>query len=142
MMEETGQVIKTEGETAIVQIARSSMCEKCNACQLSSSNTMQAEVENSIGAKVGDNVKIVLEPKVLLKAAFVIYVIPLVFFIFGYLFGLGIAFVLNKPGLLEALGIIFGFVFFGVSYMLIKRIDKKVAKTGKFKPVIVEVFRK
>jgi sigma-E factor negative regulatory protein RseC len=141
-VEETGRVIEVKDKIALVQIAQSSMCAKCNACQLAGSNTMQTEVENSIGAKAGDNVKIVLEPKSLLKAAFIIYAIPLIFLILGYLLGMGVASIIGKPEWLETSGVIFGFICFGASYFVIKEIDKKVARTSGFRPVIVGVFRK
>ena len=63
-------------------------CHKCSGCG-AAKETMLLTAENPIGAGLGDLVKIQSESAPVLKAAAVLYVLPLVLFFLGY--GLGAA---------------------------------------------------
>ena len=84
-MEEEGRVIKVEGNFAQVEIEKKSTCRACGLCSMRGKNTMIAEAENTIGAKVGERVRIEIPSSVILKGAFLFFYIPLMALISGIL---------------------------------------------------------
>ena len=110
-MEQIVRVSKTFADgTALVSHTRLSACSgdchKCSGCG-AAKETMLLTADNPIGAQIGDLVKIQSESAPVLKAAVVLYVLPLVLFFLGY--ALGAAAGLSGPlcgGLGFALGIV------------------------------------
>ena len=92
-------------------------CHKCSGCG-AAKETMVFEAANAIGAKRGDLVKVESATGPVMKAAVVLYVIPLVLFFLGYYLG-------TLPGSFGALGGCLGFVL-GVAIVIVY--DRKVAK--------------
>ena len=86
MIEEQGQIIRTEGEMAWVRTQRKSTCGQCSAqkgCGTSvfskvlGNKLVEFKAINRIDAVVGDNVVLGLHESVLLKSAALMYVLPL-----------------------------------------------------------------
>jgi sigma-E factor negative regulatory protein RseC len=91
-MQQTVKVIKcNEDGTAQVAYLRQSACSgdchKCSGCG-AVEQTMLFEARNSIGAKPGELVVVESQSGPVLKAAAVLYMLPLVLFIAGYLLGM------------------------------------------------------
>ena len=91
-MQQTVKVIKcNEDGTAQVACLRQSACSgdchKCSGCG-AVEQTMLFEARNSIGAKPGELVVVESQSGPVLKAAAVLYMLPLVLFIAGYLLGM------------------------------------------------------
>lgn len=87
-MEQTVRVVRRlEGGRAQVIHVRESACSgdchKCSGCG-AAKETMLLEVDNPIGADVGDLVILSSDTKNILTAAAVVYVLPLVLFFLGY----------------------------------------------------------
>ncbi len=56
---EYGQVVKISGSVAHVKFQRSAACGRCKACgMLAAQNEIIVQVENTLGADVGDNVAV------------------------------------------------------------------------------------
>ncbi len=87
MLAETGRVIKVEGTQATVEMNRHSACAHCGICTAGSQDKMEIMADNSIGSKVDDLVKVAVEGPVILKSAFIVYIIPLFGLVLGYLAG-------------------------------------------------------
>lgn len=83
--EQQGIVIEINNNIARVKVARHSHCENCGACP--GSNAMVLEVVNDIGARVGQKVVFEIKEEGMVKAAFVVYVLPLLFTIIGIAIG-------------------------------------------------------
>jgi len=115
---EEGRVIKIEGDLAQVEVERKSACRACGLCSLRRGNTMLAEAENTIGAKVGEKVRIEIPSSVVLKGALLFYALPLVALILGMI--LGIKITKHQTG-----GLTLGFSFFISSFIIIWLYDKK-----------------
>jgi len=132
-MEEKGRIVKVDNGVAEVEMERTSACARCGICLESSGDRMILYAKDSVGAHPGDEVLISLESKEVLKAAFLIYIFPLVGLIAGYFLGRSIFGT-------ERIGIIFaGFGFFGVLFILYgydKRL--KAQKTGEAKIIRIE----
>ena len=91
-MEQTVLVkrVLEDGSAEVLRVRESACsgdCHKCSGCG-SSQQTMVIPAENPIGAKVGDWVVIEAKSGAVLKAAAMLYIVPLVLFIAGYLLGM------------------------------------------------------
>ena len=107
----TAQVI------CIRESACSGDCHKCSGCG-AAKEAILLTVENPIGASVGDLVNIRSETGPVLKAAAVLYMLPLVLFFAGY----ALAAALDQSGAL------FGTLAFVLSIVLIVVYDRRMAK--------------
>lgn len=106
-MEQLVRVRETHGDgTATVfhirQSACSGDCHKCSGCG-AAKETVTFSADNPIGAAPGDLVKVESSTAPVLKAAVVLYVLPLLLFFLGYWLG-------TLPGSLGPLGGGVGFV--------------------------------
>jgi sigma-E factor negative regulatory protein RseC len=123
-MEQTVLVkrVLEDGSAEVLRVRESACsgdCHKCSGCD-SSQQTMVICAENPIGAKVGDWVVIEAKSGAVLKAAVMLYIVPLVLFIAGYLLGEH----LWQSGILFALaGLLIGLV-------LVKLLDRHMTKKG------------
>ena len=107
----TAQVI------CIRESACSGDCHKCSGCG-AAKEAILLTAENPIGAAVGDFVNIRSETGPVLKAAAVLYMLPLVLFFAGY----ALAAALDQSGAL------FGALAFLLSIVLIVVYDRRMAK--------------
>ena len=98
------------------QSACSGDCHKCSGCG-AVEQTMIFTARNPIGAKPGDMVNVESATGPVLKAAAVLYMLPLVLFISGYLVGMR-----------WQLGGLFGALAFAVSIAIIVVYDRLVMK--------------
>ena len=95
-----------DGTAQVVRIRESACsgdCHKCSGCG-AAQQTMLVVARNRIGAKVGDMVIVSAESAPVLKAAAVLYILPLVLFFAGYIGGA----YLGLSGWLGALGFLLG----------------------------------
>ena len=132
-MKEEGLVLESEGETAKVEIKRTTTCKGCGICRMGSSDTMIAEVENPGGAKVGDKVEVEVDTSSILKVAFIVYIFPIVGLIVGYLIGEGIF------GS-ELVGICFGIGGLLLSFRVIYWYDKRLKRERKLRSKIIRIY--
>ena len=111
-------------ETATVvhvrQSACSGDCHKCSGCG-AATEQIQLEAVNAIGAQAGDFVKIESASAPVLKAAAVMYVVPMVLFFLGYLIGM---MAWERGGLMGCLAFVIG-IALAVYY------DRRVLKKEK-----------
>lgn len=121
-MEQKVRVVKLlENQQALVMHIRESACSgdchKCSGCGAAKESIL-FEAENSIGAQVGDLVKVESETGPVLKAAAVMYLVPMVLFFLGYAIG----------DSLWRLGGLTGCLAFVLSICLAVIYDRKVVK--------------
>ena len=118
-----------EGELARVMYIRESACSgdchQCSGCG-AAKQAMLFEARNPIGARVGDVVTVESASGPVLKAAAVLYLLPLVLFIAGYLVGMQ-----------WSLGGVMGGLAFALSIVLIVAYDRLVMKKKKTEYTIV-----
>ena len=104
--------VHNDGTAVVVHIRESACsgdCHKCSGCG-AAKETVLFTADNPIGAAVGDFVKVESSTAPVLKAAMVLYVLPLVLFFLGYWLG-------TLPGSFGALGGGLGFVL-GVAIVI------------------------
>ena len=96
----------SDGTAQVVCIRESACsgdCHKCSGCG-AAQQTMLFVAHNPIGAKAGDLVTVSAATAPVLKAAAVLYILPLVLFLAGYIGGM----YWNMEGWLGALGFLLG----------------------------------
>ena len=128
-MGESGFVASVSGETVEVKLRRSGACAKCGSCAAGLSNhEMIINAKNLCGAKEGDYVNIELGSADFLKAVFIMYGIPCVFFVAGVLFGYYMLPFMGIEGDIELLAFLIGAILMIVAFILIKCSEKKLSK--------------
>lgn len=140
-MDEFGLVVGIKEEYAIVNIKRKSACGSCKACELGKSgqSEMNVEVFNKLGAQVGDQVMIQMQTPDILKAAFLVYMIPLLALLLGvtatYLVGR------SNGHVNELLMIGVGFVLMVLSLFYVRKRDRELKESQTFEPLMVKVVK-
>ena len=121
-MEQKVQVRRTfeNGTAEVIRVRESACsgdCHKCSGCG-AQQQTMVMTVQNPIGAKAGDMVVIESATGPVLKAAAMLYILPLVLFLAGYLAGEH----------LWAKGPIFGLAGIVLGLALVKLYDRHLSR--------------
>jgi len=99
---------------------------------------MEVKAINSVGARVGDRIVLSFETASLLKAAFLIYVFPIVLLIVGAALGQTVAPLIEfSPSGLSAL---LGFAFFLIALFIIKARANKMARKNDYQPRISKIL--
>ena len=141
MIEEEGIVSEVIDGMAKVAIMKKSACEQCVAsgvCHSGDQDLMEAA--NPLGAKKGQKVKVVVAPQVYLKAAIILYGVPMAVFIAGAIIAKNVAVSAGNEAGSDLWAFIAGTACLLVSFFFIRSYNKKVEKTQKYKPVIVEIL--
>ncbi|WP_408955739.1 SoxR reducing system RseC family protein [Natroniella sp. ANB-PHB2] len=132
-MKQYAQVLETlESEKKVkVEVRRHSSCGKCGKCD--ERNSMMLVINNSLAAKKGDMVVLEIQENDLLSAALMVYLVPLIGLIAGYLLGgaLGVE--------AEAFRISLGFLLFGLTFILARKLGDYRAE--KYEAKMVEVVK-
>lgn len=134
--QQEGIVLEIHGLVAKVKTSRHNDCENCGACPGNSALVLEAR--NMLGAKPGDRVLIEVQEVNMLKAAFIVYMLPLLAIFIGAVIGNLLA---EKMGfsvvMFQAAG---GFIFFVLSVLYIKLFDLSARNDVKMQPVITKVL--
>lgn len=133
--EEEGVVIAITGDVAKVRASKHDDCDSCGSCAGTAAAIM--DVYNPVKAQLGQRVKFELREDKALKAAFVIYVLPLIAAFLGYLLGSWMALKFDLTALyMEIGGCLLGF---GLALAYIKVYDRSLSSSSKL-PVIKEIL--
>ncbi|MDI6873043.1 SoxR reducing system RseC family protein [Candidatus Solincola sp.] len=141
---ELGTVIKVKGNLAEVAFPRGRMCEGCGSCCVAAGeDTMVVEARNPGGARKGDRVEVEVPIRVALKAAYLLYGVPLLAFLLGLGAG-GVLGALVLGGSWDVpLGLLFGFGFLVLSYLLLARIySPRSRASSAYRPTIIRIVEK
>lgn len=142
-MEQIVRVRQTlpDGTASVVHIRESACsgdCHKCSGCG-AAKEAVIFTADNPVGARVGDLVKVESSTAPVLKAAVVLYVLPLVLFFLGYYLG-------TLPGNFGALGGCLGFaigvgIVIAYDRLVVKNADIHYTITA-FAEMVPEIARK
>lgn len=100
MIEESGRVVRTAGESAWVQTERRSSCGSCSARKgcgtgalagLFGARAHEVEVRNPIGARPGEEVVLGISESLLVRGSVAVYLVPLLSLVAGAVLAEGLA---------------------------------------------------
>lgn len=132
-MTQIGQVEKATGNQATVLVRRASACgENCAHCKGACTPTAhRARVDNPIGAKKGDLVKIETPDGVVLRSAILVYIVPIAVMFAAF----ALVYTLTANG---DFGILAAFLGLAAGFFGLRAIDRRIAP----KPVITHIIGK
>ncbi len=139
-MEQIGVVENKKGNKVEVTIRRISGCGgNCGSCGGCDAPTSTLLLKNDLNAEVGDMVKVQAQAKTMLKYTMLIYGIPLVMLLVGVFGSTGF---LKSKGLAnyEVLSFIIGLAFMSLGLLVVRLMDKKVAREGNDTVKIIEIL--
>jgi sigma-E factor negative regulatory protein RseC len=139
MIKENGIVTKANPSVAWVKTIRSAACESCaskKSCGTPGSlEEMIVTVKNTINVVKGDHVVVGLESRPMLFLTFFLYVFPIISLTIGAIIGDSIAPSFQQdPSLIS---MVMGFLFFGLSFWIIRMKNNSLSKKKKFQPFLV-----
>jgi sigma-E factor negative regulatory protein RseC len=102
-MLETGIIIKIDGKKATVKINKAQACSHCKSKCMESDGFMITEAINSVGANIGDVVKLEINSKTALRAILIVFGLPLVIMLAGVFIAIIIT---NNQAYIIAVGVI------------------------------------
>jgi sigma-E factor negative regulatory protein RseC len=143
MATEKGIVTKIDSTTAWVKTTKTDACEACsarNSCNaMGGGKEMEVEVINYAGAKVGDKVVLSFETSPLLKATFLIYVLPILVMIAGAFIGQKMAPLFSfDPSILSAIS---AFLFLGLTVIFSISKANKLAKKDEYQRKVIKIIK-
>ena len=134
-----GIVVELNGEYAVVMPTAHLGCDALYCCQGEGVSKVNVEMINTVCAIQGDKIIFVAQENNMLKAAFVVYMLPLILVFIGVASGYSVAPML---GIYPALGsIIGGIVFFLIAAVIIKFYDRYASGNRGMKPEIICVVK-
>ncbi|MDK2564661.1 SoxR reducing system RseC family protein [Romboutsia sedimentorum] len=143
-MEQQGYIVEiVDKKTAKLKMQRHSACASCGKCATTSEKKdIVVEVDNAIGAQVGDKVKVNMETVNVLKAAAIVYTVPLIALLIGTI---ATYFILNLSKINVDIEVVSGSVGIGLmllSFVVLKLNDSKFSESREYIPVVTEVLIK
>ena len=142
MATEEGIVTRSGNTTAWIKTTKSDACKACsarNSCHtLGGGEEMEVEAINHLGAQVGQKVVLSFDTTPLLKATFMIYVLPILILIVGAFIGqqIAVSFHFNK----SLWAAIIGFLFFGLTILFVRSKGNKMAQREEYQPKIIRII--
>lgn len=134
--ETEGVVIQTIGDIAKVKANRHGDCKNCGACP--GDKAMVVDAINTIGAKPGQRVSFEIKEVNMLKAAFVVYILPLMSIFIGAVIGGFVAKKIAQDSVVcEVIGAVIAFI---LSIIYIKFFDRAANKDENMKPTITRIL--
>ena len=126
---------------AEVEVRRISGCGGgCSSCSGGcNAPSIIISLKNSINAKEGDYVEIKGKTNKIMKYALIVYMIPFAMLILGIILGMGL---FKSRGIInyETYGFVTGIIFLGISFFIIKRIDKCIQKKNENAMEMVKIL--
>lgn len=145
MIEQTAVVIRTEGETALVEVQRQGACGSCNAKQgcgtgiLENSvgrRAMRMTARNTCDAHAGDQVVVAVPERGFIRTAFFTYFLPLLLMLTGAVVAQQLDW--SGTGINADFGALAGAVAgFAIALLLLRQYAKKIEKNPELHPVII-----
>ncbi len=143
MTTEEGIVTKIDSTSAWVKVSKTSACESCSvksSCNvLGGGEEMEVRAINTLGARVDDRVTLSFETSSLLKASFLLYMVPIISLITGAVIGQEIALYFDSnPSICSA---VVAFSFFIIAVLYIKSKGNELATRNEYKPKVTRILK-
>ncbi|MGL4307539.1 SoxR reducing system RseC family protein [Cetobacterium sp. SF1] len=86
-MKKTGVVKNISNNWVIISIFKESACAHCSNCSESKKIDTEIKIKNNEDLSIGDVVTFEMEDNIVLQAALIVYIVPIIFFFLGYFIG-------------------------------------------------------
>ena len=141
-MNQQGYIVEiVDNITAKLKLKRHSACASCGKyATTSEEKDIIVEVDNSIGAKVGDRVEVNMQTINVLKAAFIVYTIPLIALLIGIVGTFYTLNTINFNGNIEAISGVVGLVLTFIVFLILKKNDKKFRDSKEYIPIVTRII--
>ena len=137
-MKEQGILTKViSGKVVEVAFSKGSACAGCGACREIGQNMVGVEAINEIGARVQDLVEIEIPSGEVVKSSIVVYLLPVLMLIVGYLIGAAGARWMGSENLSEVYGIMFAIIFLIASFFMVRWYDKNIESKAALRAKII-----
>lgn len=123
-----------------VSLQASEACGRCGACHPDTKGRVCIEATTIPGAKTGDAVEIEISTGGVVTTSFVVYLLPIVFLITGYIFGSAWVgfFAIRISG--ETGGIAGAILWFAASLWVVRWYDRDVRRRGTLRARVTRVM--
>ena len=141
-MNQRGYIIElVDGTTAKIKMQKHSACAACGKCASSTDKKdIIVEVDNTLGAKVGDYVEVNMDSVNVIKAASIIYIIPLIALLGGTILSYKVLSFFDISFNIEIISGGIGVLLTILSYLAIKSRDFKFRQSRNYIPIITKVI--
>jgi sigma-E factor negative regulatory protein RseC len=136
-VKEIGCVVSVKDDAAVVAMPMSGACEKCGMCMMSGDGReVMVLAKNAAGAGDGDMVEIEISAGRVVASAFLIYMVPVVMTIVGFL--IGIAFAGGAED--SPVPIVTAIIFLVASFILVGLYDLRLRKSERREAVVLRIL--
>ncbi len=139
---EEGIVGSVSQGKAVVRIQKGGRCKSCGsreACGVSGGGDMQIDLENELGAKVGDCVEISLPTRSLMKLSLLVYLLPILALILGaYLGRLAGTEVFHSDS--AVISVVFGAVAMATAFFGLRWFDRRAQVSSGLRPRMTRIL--
>ena len=139
-MQEFREITEIHGNKADILFKRTSACGRCGACgMLANMDEITIQAENTLNAKVGDQVLVEFSDASAMKASALAYLIPLAMLFIGVLIGYYMNTLVLHVEEGDVVAALSGVVFTAIGFLILKFIDPKFKKNNKYMYKMVEI---
>ncbi|MBD3366823.1 MAG: hypothetical protein GF405_01460 [Candidatus Eisenbacteria bacterium] len=136
-MKEIGCVVSVKDDAAVVAMPMSGACEKCGMCMMSGDGReVMVLAKNDAGAGDGDTVEIEITAGRVVASAFLIYMVPVVMTIIGFLVGNAITGGAED----SVLPIVMAIVFLVVAFVAVGLYDMRLRKAERREASVLRIL--
>lgn len=141
-MEQQGYIVGIIDEkTAKLKMQRHSACASCGKCTTTSEKKdIIVEVDNSIGAKLGDRVAVNMESMNVLKAVGIAYIFPLISLLIGTIGTYYVLQLIENTKNIEVISSIVGIIIMLISFFILRKNDSKLRESRQYIPIITKII--
>lgn len=141
-MEQQGYIVGIIDEkTAKLKMQRHSACASCGKCTTTSEKKdIVVEVDNSIGAKLGDRVAVNMESMNILKAVGIAYIFPLISLLIGTIGTYYVLQLIENTKNIEVISSTVGIIIMVISFFILRKNDSKLRESRQYIPIITKII--
>ena len=147
MATEEGVVTQVGSDgTAQVKTVRSGACKSCSArhsCKPGEAKEMEVAVLNPLGAKPGDRVILTFDTGNLLKATFLLYILPIIGLLVGAIIGNHLALQWQwASGSRSGFSALVGFAGLFTALLFVRKKGNQLGRRTQYRPRITRIMRR
>jgi len=102
-------------------------------------NQVEIDALNPLNANVGDRVILSIKPASLFKLTFLLYILPVIFLLFGAITGEKLS--ESLPYDASVVSALMGFLFFFISLFIVILTGRRLEKKDEYRPEIIRILQ-